>query len=254
MISAADMLAAVDRGEPCEFCDDTFRVDVLEFWPDDRAFMLDACCESVYELATDAMREWSRRDWQTFMGDTIDVDVRTVITGATVSGSWTVDFGLEVRPIDFASARDFVGRHHRHNKPPRGWRFGLGCWNGAELVAVVMVGRPVARMIDSRTTVEVNRLCVDPTLDPGLVWNACSMLYAAAARESAARGFGKVITYTLETEDATSVKAAGWTPEAKTRGGSWNRPSRDRADTAPTCRKVRWARILKPARAPKVGG
>lgn len=247
-----------DTPELCDYCGEPYLVDLLEVWPDERAFALDCCCEGAQAEAEMEMREmWDRGDWREFFA-AWGVDIRRVLTD-TNAGQWAIDWGLELRDVAFAEAREFVGRHHRHNVPPRGWRWGHAVYNGPDCVAVCMVGRPVARMIDGTTTVEVNRLCVDPTLEPGLVWNACSMLYGAAAREAEARGFSKVITYTLESEEGTSPKAAGFVAEATTRGGSWNRATRGRVDTAPTCRKVRWARQLKPrpvrpARSPKKEG
>ena len=32
-----------------------------------------------------------------------------------------------VVPITLKQAREFVAAHHRHNKPPVGWKFGLAC-------------------------------------------------------------------------------------------------------------------------------
>lgn len=32
---------------------------------------------------------------------------------------------LELRPIEFAEARDFIARYHRHHDPPVSWRFGI---------------------------------------------------------------------------------------------------------------------------------
>lgn len=74
------------------------------------------------------------------------------------------------------------------------------------------------------------------------------MLYSAAAKEAKRRGFRKVITYTLEEESGHALRAAGWTAEARTRGGSWNRPGRARKDTAPTTPKIRWSRTLIPSK------
>jgi hypothetical protein len=102
-----------------------------------------------------------------------------------------------------------------------------------------MVGRPVARLLDHTRVVEVNRVCI-AELEPELVWNACSMLYAAAAKEARRRGFETIVTYTLEDERGSALRACGWTAAALTRGGSWNRTSRPREDKAPTGRKVRW--------------
>ena len=38
-----------------------------------------------------------------------------------------------VVPITLREASDFIARHHRHNKPPRGWKFGVGLRAGADL-------------------------------------------------------------------------------------------------------------------------
>lgn len=61
-------------------------------------------------------------------------------------------------------------------------------------VPVAIVGRPVSRYLDDGFTLEVNRLCSDGAK------NACSILYAAAARAARAMGYRKIITYTLDTE------------------------------------------------------
>lgn len=221
----------------CECCGEEPLVDLHEVWVEERAFMIETCCEGMHEAVLDELQGGSRAPWLRDLFAGYGIDVRQVY----VEDGWLrLDFGLTLRSIDLKTAKAFVGKHHRHNRPPAGWRWGHAVYNGVELVAVAMVGRPVARALDPKATVEVNRLCVDPTLAPALVWNACSMLYAAARREAKRRGFPRVVTYTLETEAGTSLKAAGYVAAAKTRGGSWNRPSRARRDTAPTCRKVRW--------------
>jgi hypothetical protein len=50
--------------------------------------------------------------------------------------------------------------------------------------------------------------------------NACSFLYAASARVAKAMGFVRFITYTLDNEPGTSLRAAGWKLE-KTGIKSW---------------------------------
>lgn len=110
---------------------------------------------------------------------------------------------------------------------------------GGELVGVIQVGNPVARMLCDGKTLEVVRCCTDGTK------NACSFLYSAAARVAKDLGYSKIITYILETEDGASLRAAGWHKEADTRGHKWDTPSRRRTTTAPTCNKQRWAKILK---------
>jgi hypothetical protein len=75
-----------------------------------------------------------------------------------------------------------------------------------------------------------------------------------AAREAGKRGFEKVITYTMDDESATILKAVGWTAEATTKGRSWSAPSRIREDKTPTVNKVRWACQTKPAKKNRAQG
>lgn len=227
----------LDLIDPCPYCGADPEVDLHEVWIEDRAFMLATCCEGMHEAVVDELQGGSRAPWLRDLFAGYGIDVRQVY----VEDDWLrLDFGLDLRPIDLKTAKAFVAKHHRHNRPPAGWRWGHAVYNGADLVAVAMVGRPVARRIDPATVVEVNRLCVDPSLASALVWNACSMLYGAARKEAKRRGFARIITYTLETEPGTGLKAAGWEFTTLTKGGSWNRPSRQRQDTAPTGRKLRW--------------
>lgn len=143
-------------------------------------------------------------------------------------------------PIGWREAKAFVERVHRHHFSPQGWKFGIGAEKGGELVGVVMVGRPVARMLDDGRTAEVIRLATDGTR------NACSFLYGAARRASFELGYRRCITYILESEPGTSLRAAGWSLVGHAGGGSWSRPSRRRVDKAPLQRKQIWeARYAK---------
>jgi hypothetical protein len=108
-----------------------------------------------------------------------------------------------------------------------------------------MVGRPVSHAFDPNRVVEVTRLCIDHDFHRQITRGAASMLLGAAAREARRRGFAHIITYTLQRELGTSLKAAGFQPEHVTRGGSWHRLSRPREDHAPTGPKVRWGRELR---------
>lgn len=63
--------------------------------------------------------------------------------------------------------------------------------------------------------------------------NACSFLYAAAARAAFALGYARIGTYILKSEPGTSLKAAGWKLIGETPGRSWSVPSRPRADKHP---------------------
>ena len=122
---------------------------------------------------------------------------------------------LELRPIDLQQARQFVGENHRHNKPPCGHKFSITCYDNGRLCGVAMVGRPIARRLDDGLTLEIVRNCTDGT------YNACSMLYGACVRAAKALGYKKIVTYTLESEPGTSLKASGWTIRKENAGGGY---------------------------------
>lgn len=144
-------------------------------------------------------------------------------------------------PLELSKANEFVDSLHRHHDPVHRDKFRVGCSLNGKLCGVVQVGRPVARNLDDGKTVEVVRLCTDGEKD------ACSFLYAKAARIAKEMGYAKIITYILATEPGTSLIAAGWKEEAVTAGGSWTRPSRPRNTTAPTIPKKRFSKILREA-------
>jgi hypothetical protein len=147
---------------------------------------------------------------------------------------------LVVRPSELKDANAFIEKHHRHHKKVIGHRFSLGVWDDdILLVGVAIVGRPVARGCNPREILEVTRLCTDGTK------NACSILYAAAARAGREMGYRKVQTYILDSESGTTLVAAGWSREATTRGGEWKHSAGPRRTDQPTCPKARWAKELK---------
>lgn len=148
---------------------------------------------------------------------------------------------LIIVPLDLKDANLLVARWHRHHKPVVGHRFSIGVADEqGELHGACINGRPVSRMVDSHTTLEVTRLVTDGTP------NACSKLYAAAARIASELGYGKIQTYILDTEPGTSLRAAGWQHEANTRGGQWKHTDgKPRRTDQPTGPKQRWSKILK---------
>jgi hypothetical protein len=133
--------------------------------------------------------------------------------------------GLQLVPVNFATAAGFVELWHRHNVPPIGHKFSIGVASGEVLVGVAIVGRPVARHYDDGRTLEVNRTCTDGTR------NANSMLYGAAWRAASALGYRRLITYTQADESGASLRAVGWRVLASRppRRG-WTTPSRPRED------------------------
>lgn len=111
---------------------------------------------------------------------------------------------MEIRPINFSSACDFINKNHRHHKATVGCKFCLSLYDDEKLVGVAVCGRPVSRRLDDGTVCEINRLCTDGT------YNACSMLYGACCRVAKEMGYKKIITYILESENGASLKASNF--------------------------------------------
>lgn len=145
--------------------------------------------------------------------------------------------------VELSEANAIVKRWHRHHKEAQGHRFSIGVYDTKkqELVGAAIVGRPVARLVNWRTTVEVVRLVSDGTK------NACSILYAASARVAKELGYEKIQTYILDTEAGTSLLASGWECESKTAGGGHGWHSRSgRRNDQPENTKQRWVKVLRP--------
>lgn len=151
---------------------------------------------------------------------------------------------LRLVPVSLAQAKNFVGRHHRHNIPASGWKFGVGVAKGDTLVGVAMAGQPVSRVLAAiPATLEVTRTCTDGTR------NANSMLYGAIARAAKALGYRRLYTYTLASESGASLKASGWTIDAELKDRDmrgWENRGRDALvdlfgnQLIPSGPKVRW--------------
>lgn len=158
---------------------------------------------------------------------------------------------LKAVPMELKYCKSYINENHRHHIAAVRDKFRVGCENGGVIVGCVQVGRPVARRLDDGQTLEVLRLCSDGTKD------VCSFLYSRAARIAKELGYAKIITYILETEDGTSLKASGWHLEAdNVGGGSWDVPSRHRETEQyqlnlfdnkakyPMVKKQRWCKYL----------
>jgi hypothetical protein len=153
---------------------------------------------------------------------------------------------MTLTAISLKQANDFVAHHHRHHRPVVGWKFGVGASVGETLVGVAICGRPVSRHLDNGSIIEVLRLCSDGTP------NVCSFLYSACARAAKSLGYRKIITYILDAEPGTSLRAAGWSLELQSAGGgNWNCESRPRdlplfdgGVKYPICKKQRWSKVL----------
>lgn len=139
--------------------------------------------------------------------------------------------------VELFEANEFVARMHRHHKPVVGHRFSIGAEHGGKLVGCAIVGRPVARQSDQKHIAEVTRLVTDGTP------NACSFLYAQAARAAKELGFTSIQTFILQSETGISLKASGWKCLGLTKVGSWQTREKRRTDQ-PTEQKVKWEKQL----------
>ena len=69
------------------------------------------------------------------------------------------------------------------------------------------------------------------------------MLYGACCRIAKAMGYKKVITYTLQSEDGSSLKASNFICEGQAGGTHWT-GIRNRGQDIPAEMKKRWIKIL----------
>lgn len=145
---------------------------------------------------------------------------------------------LNAVPTTLSQANAFVGEIHRHHKEVVGHRFSFGVAVDTKLVGTIICGRPVAPKTEQYKILEVTRLCTDGTK------NACSFLYANAAKVGKIMGFKRIQTFILPTESGVSLKAAGWMFDgvcAKSGKGFQSRPNR-KIDLHPP--KHRWIKEL----------
>lgn len=145
---------------------------------------------------------------------------------------------MEIRPITFKTACEYVDRYHRHHKPTVGCKFCIGVFDiDGTMHGCSICGRPVSRYYDDGFTLEINRVCTDGT------YNACSMLYGASCRVAKAMGYKKIITYILKSENGASLKASNFICEGEAGGTHWT-GARNKNQSIPAEMKIRWAKYL----------
>lgn len=151
-------------------------------------------------------------------------------------------FEHEVVPVGLREANEAVERLHRKLGQVQGHKFALGLRRGVDedLVGVAVCARPVARHLDDGLTAEVRRVAVDPS-----VVNGCTKLLGAVAKAASAMGYRRLVTYTSEDENGSSLYAAGWDPIGKSAGGHWGSKDRPRRRGDDEGRKVVWAKVLR---------
>jgi len=146
---------------------------------------------------------------------------------------------MRIEPITVKAARVKVAEWHRHLPELQGGLFACQVVDDAGLcVGVAIAGNP-ARVWQGTGRLVVSRVATDGTK------HACSMLYGAICRAAKALGYREVWTYTLPEEPGISLRAAGFTHEGWTDGGTHDRPSRLRKPPIRGDRKQRWVRRLR---------
>jgi hypothetical protein len=144
---------------------------------------------------------------------------------------------MRIVPITFAYAKQFIKEYHRHNPNVIGCKFCIGLQGDDGIVGVAVCGRPVSRFLDDGLTIEINRVCTNG------VANGCSMLYGACCRIAKEMGYKRAITYTLQSETGSSVKASNFVCDGEAGGTHWT-GKRNRGQNIPNELKNRWHKDL----------
>ena len=139
-------------------------------------------------------------------------------------------------PMELREANEFILKYHRHNKEVLVHKFSIGLLKDGKLIGVGIVGRPISRMLDVKGTLEIRRVCIIEG-NP----NANSIMYSRIKKIALLLGYTKVLTYTLQSESQSSLKAVKAQIVAETKPESWNRKNRPREDqTVYKEPKFRW--------------
>ena len=122
-----------------------------------------------------------------------------------------------VEKIELSVANEYVKRYHRHNDKVVGHKFSIGAYYKDVLSGVAICGRPVSRRFDNGEVLEISRLC---TIG---IKNTCSKLCSYVVKYAKLKGYKKIITYTLMSENGSSLKASNFKLEKENAGKlSWN--------------------------------
>ena len=173
---------------------------------------------------------------------TYDPDMQWIDLAIIDGKSFQLQGRLEIIPVTLRDARAFNEKHHRHCCAPHAHKFSVGLTlsGGNELFGVAVASTPKARLGYDKRTLEVNRVCVYPPIQ-----NGCTKLYGAVIKIGKVMGYKKFITYTLSSEDASSVRAAGFRYAGKVSSGKWDRPGRHRDNQKyPDEPRERWIKEL----------
>lgn len=145
---------------------------------------------------------------------------------------------MKIIPMHLKQAQEFISKYHRHNIPPVGGKFAIGCISDGNLCGTAICGRPISRMLDNGNVLEIYRCCTNGTR------NACSMLYGACLRIARNMGYKEVITYTLVSENGASLKASNFIYDGLSGGLEWTGERKRKYYVSPKERKIRWKYIF----------
>jgi hypothetical protein len=115
--------------------------------------------------------------------------------------------------VTLKEAARFIALHHRHHDPAQGGIVALGMFEGDDLVAVGVLGRPVSRELQRLGICECIRLCVRADLrGSGEHANcAASQLEARLRRVSQALGLTTPSRKRLAATHPTQRRVRWWT-------------------------------------------
>ncbi len=123
-----------------------------------------------------------------------------------------------------------------------GWKAAFGARFNEELVAVCILGRPVARHIDADEVISISRFAALPTRPA----NTGSWLIARARKWARLEGYRKIIAYAgVAGNYGTIYEAAGFklVKQDGAQGDSWN--SRENRKTVPDFTRRKWGCTLR---------
>lgn len=140
-------------------------------------------------------------------------------------------------PCTVKAAMRWVREVHRHLPELQGGLFAAAVEIENEIAGVGIAGNP-CRVWQTQRKIYLSRIATVGRE------NACSALYGALCRAAKALGYREAWTYTLPEEDGTSLRAAGFIDMGMTKGGSYDRPCRERNEPVRGDPKRRWVRRL----------
>lgn len=126
-----------------------------------------------------------------------------------------------IKAIPLKQANKFVYNNHSHCPQVRGHLFSIGSFFNNNLIGVVVVSRPIARLNQKEGVAELTRICFIDHIK-----NSISFSLSRVFRILKLMGYSSVITYSLVSENSACLKASGFIITCGSCGGkSWHKES-----------------------------